>query len=178
MLVHYIIQGYKRCYNVIYGNVQIDTKPKCTLRTLLFALLLIIDALDCTAFAVTPEAPNSPLSSVAEGNVPAARQTFSSIGSEVAQEVQQGFRDIPRVTTSTAGAAGILTAAGAVGTSVYTAVTSTEGAAGPSTQVDPQVRIKELEEQVKELQSALEKEQNKSVFQRYFKCFGKQSPSK
>jgi hypothetical protein len=50
----------------------------------------------------------------------AARQTFRTIGSEV----QQGLRNIPQVTTSTAGAAGILTAAGAVGANVYTAVTA------------------------------------------------------
>ena len=45
LLIHYIIQGVHRCYNLIYSNIQINTKPKSTLRTLLFALLLIIDAL-------------------------------------------------------------------------------------------------------------------------------------
>jgi len=166
------VQGYRRCYNLIYGNMQIDTKPKFTLRTLLFALLLIIDALGCTAFAATiapNEAPSLPSSPVAEGNVPSARQTFSSIGSEVAQ----GLRDIPRVTTSTAGASTILGGVVVAATSAYTTVTGAEDAAGSSTQVEPQARIKELEEQVKELQSALEKEQNKTFFQRYLKCFGK-----
>jgi len=172
LLVHYPVQGYRRCYNLIYGNMQIDTKPKFTLRTLLFALLLIIDALGCTAFAATiapNEAPSLPSSPVAEGNVPSARQTFSSIGSEVAQ----GLRDIPRVTTSTAGASTILGGVVVAATSAYTTVTGAEDAAGSSTQVEPQARIKELEEQVKELQSALEKEQNKTFFQRYLKCFGK-----
>lgn len=187
LLIHYIVQGYKRCYNLISGNVQINTKPKFTLRTLLFALLLIIDALGSTAFAVTIplEASSSPSSPVGEGNVPSAtRQTFSSIGSEVAQGVQQGLRDIPRVTTSTAGAAGVLGAAGAIGTSVYTAVTGTEDAAGPSAQVEEpqQARIRELEGQVKGLETenthlkkALQNEQNKTFFQRYFKCFGANS---
>lgn len=158
LLIHYPIQAYKRCYNLIYGNVQIDIKPKFTFRTLLFGFLLLIDALGCTAFAATvapAEVPNSPSSPVGEGNVPAARQTFSSIGSEV----QQGFRDIPRVTTSTAGATTIIGGGAVVATSIYNTVIGTEENAGPSAQVeDPQqARIKELEAENKYLKDALKK---------------------
>ena len=65
----------------------------------------------------------------------------------------------------------------AVVTTVYTAVTGTENAAADlSTQMeDPQqARIRELEAENQHLKDTLKEKQNKTFFQRYFKCFGKQ----
>ena len=181
LLIHYIIQTYKRCENLISGNV--DLKPKFTLKSLFFAILIVINCLGPTAFAmgpvITEEQPSSP---VGEGQhlsrgAHTASQTMSWVGSEMAQ----GASEIPRNTTSSMGSLGT----GAVGAYLYSNMpTGTEDADDPSTQVeDPQqVRIRELEGQVKgletentnlkkDLEKALENQKNNSFFDRLLRCF-------
>lgn len=185
LIFHYITQAYERSKNVISGNVGL--KPSVfTLRTLLFTLVLIIDALGSTAFAGTcfsssQEAPSSPVSyPTGEGAqlsraAQAGRQTMSWVGSEMAQ----GASEIPRNTVSSIGS--LSTAA--AGATMYSAAASyiesgTEGAAaGPSTAEVEALRAENegLKTENQELRKALEQERNKSFFQRYFKCFGKQS---
>lgn len=171
LLIHYIIQSYQRCENLVSGNF--DLKPKLTLRSLFFAIILGINGLGSTAFAMASVIPEEqPSFPVGEGQyvsreAQAARQTMSWVGSEMAQ----GASEIPRTTTSSIGSLGT----GAVGAYLYSNMTAgTQDVAGTGTQAEnpEQARIKALEEQVKELQSALKKEQNKTFFQRYFKCFG------
>jgi len=43
LLIHYIIQSYQRCENLI--SVNVDFKPKFTLRSLFFAIILVINGL-------------------------------------------------------------------------------------------------------------------------------------
>lgn len=177
LLIHYIIESYKRCENLISGNV--DLKPKFTLKSLFFAIILVINGLGSTAFAASIIPEEQPSSPIGEGQhlsraAQATRQTMSGTISGHLAEMAQGASEIPRNTTSSIGSLGT----GAVGAYLYSNLpTGTEDTAGPSTQVEDtqQVRINKLEAKVKELEEALKKEQNKTFFQRYFKCFGKRN---
>lgn len=55
LFIHYIIETYKRCENLIYGNV--DLKPKLTFRSLFFAIIIVINGLGSAAFAMASEIP-------------------------------------------------------------------------------------------------------------------------
>jgi hypothetical protein len=182
LLIHYIKQAYNRCNILVYGSMQIKTTPKFTFKALLFALLLIIDGLSCTAFAAVldcGEAPNNlepsspiaePSSPIAEGNASSSRQSYSLIGS-----IAQGVRDIPRVTTSTGGAALIATG----GATLCSAITGAFDAEQTAQIEDPlqalQARVAQLEKENSALKLALEKKQNKNLIHGIFKCFTKSS---
>lgn len=94
--------------------------PKFTLKTILFAVILIINGLGSTAFAMASVIPEEqPSSPVGEGQhfsrgAHTARQTISWTGSES----MQGAREIPRVTSASIGA----TVAGIAGGTAASAI--------------------------------------------------------
>ena len=49
--IHFITQAYKRCENIIYSE-QNKSNMKFTFRSILFAILLIVDALGSTSYAM------------------------------------------------------------------------------------------------------------------------------
>lgn len=55
LFIYYIIQGYRRCKNLISGNI--DPSPKFNWKNFFFAFLLIINGLGSTAFGVTSVTP-------------------------------------------------------------------------------------------------------------------------
>nr|YP_010437035.1 hypothetical protein NQY40_mgp47 [Ulva meridionalis]UTA96509.1 hypothetical protein [Ulva meridionalis]UTA96569.1 hypothetical protein [Ulva meridionalis]UTA96731.1 hypothetical protein [Ulva meridionalis] len=171
LLIHYIIESYKRCENLISGNV--DLKPKFTLKSLFFAIILIINGLGSTAFAASIIPEEQPSSPIGEGQhlsraAQATRQTMSWTASEMAQ----GASEIPRNTTSSIGSLGT----GAVGAGLYSAVTnyleSGEEEATPEQElVALQEKLAQKDQRIAELEKALENQKNNSFFNRLFRCF-------
>lgn len=174
LLIHYIIQAYKRCENLISGNV--DLNPKFTFRTLFFAIIVVINGLGSTAFgaAIAPEiSDEQPSSPVGEGQhvsrgAHAARQMMSWTASEMAQ----GASEIPRNTTSSIGALGT----GAVGAGLYSAVTNylesgQEEATSEQELVALQEKLAQKDRRIAELEKALENQKNNSFFNRLLRCF-------
>lgn len=171
LLIHYIIESYKRCENLISGNV--DLKPKFTLKSLFFAIILIINGLGSTAFAASIIPEEQPSSPIGEGQhlsraARATRQTMSWTASEMAQ----GASEIPRNTTSSIGSLGT----GAVGAGLYSAVTnyleSGEEEATPEQElVALQEKLAQKDQRIAELEKALENQKNNSFFNRLFRCF-------
>lgn len=80
LLIHYIMQAYKRCENLIIYEQNKKTYTIFTLRSALFAILLIVDALGSTSYAMTVTEGEA-LGESTLGN--AIRRTFSwpNIGS-------------------------------------------------------------------------------------------------
>lgn len=172
LLIHYIIQTYKRCENLISGNV--DLKPKLTLKSLFFAIIIVINCLGPTAFAMGPGIPEEQSSSpVGEGQclsrgAHTARQTMSWVGSEMAQ----GASEIPRNTTSSIGSLGT----GALGAGLYSAVTNDLGSgeekATPEQELAAlQEKLAQKDQRIAELEKALENQKNNSFFNRLLRCF-------
>lgn len=170
LLIHYIIESYKRCENLISGNV--DLKPKFTLKSLFFAIILVINGLGSTAFAasIIPEQPSSP---IGEGqHFSRASQITRQTMSWTASEMAQGASEIPRNTTSSIGSLGT----GALGAGLYSAITNylesgQEEATPEQELVALQEKLAQKDQRIAELEKALENQKNNSFFNRLFGCF-------
>lgn len=171
LLIHYIIESYKRCENLISGNV--DLKPKFTLKSLFFAIILVINGLGSTAFAasIIPEQPSSP---IGEGqHLSRAAQVTRQTMSWTASEMAQGASEIPRNTTSSIGSLGT----GAVGAGLYSAVTnhleSGQEEATPEQELVAlqEKKLAQKDQRIAELEKALENQKNNSFFNRLLRCF-------
>lgn len=132
LLIHYITQAYKRCENIIYSE-QNKSYTKFTFKSVIFAILLIVDALGSTSYAMTAQ--------IVEQHEIAQEQPLP-----VAESRYSAFGDTLRRTFSLPN---LRSTAGSFGTGVASAYAYDQIFSNPTPQEDPQVIIARLEEQVK-----------------------------
>lgn len=131
VLIHYFKQSYQRCKSLYSGKACLNAN--FSFKSLVFVIILSINALGFNAFAMPAEIMEdkctSPASPVSEGQV--ISRTSSGV-SWVGRAMLQGLREAPRNTTSSTG--GLAT--GAIIGYGYNAMTNTGEEAGPSEQPD------------------------------------------
>lgn len=133
LLIHFITQAYKRCENIIYSE-QNKSYTKFTFRSVVFAILLIVDALGSTSYAMTAQiGEQNEIIADQEQQLPVAESRYSAFGDTLRRTFS-----LPNIRS----------AAGSFGTGVASAYAYDHATSNP-TEEDPQVIIARLQEQVK-----------------------------
>nr|UTA96626.1 hypothetical protein [Ulva meridionalis]UTA96678.1 hypothetical protein [Ulva meridionalis] len=80
LLIHFITQAYKRCENILYSE-QSKSYTKFTFRSVVFAILLIVDALGSTSYAMTAQiGEQNEIIAGQEQQLPVAESRYSAFG--------------------------------------------------------------------------------------------------
>nr|YP_010437041.1 hypothetical protein NQY40_mgp41 [Ulva meridionalis]UTA96515.1 hypothetical protein [Ulva meridionalis]UTA96573.1 hypothetical protein [Ulva meridionalis]UTA96741.1 hypothetical protein [Ulva meridionalis] len=148
LLIHFITQAYKRCENILYSE-QSKSYTKFTFRSVVFAILLIVDALGSTSYAMTAQiGEQNEIIAGQEQQLPVAESRYSAFGDTLRRTFS-----LPNMRS----------AAGSVGAGVTSAYIYDQVITHQSTE-DPQVTIARLQEQVKAKDELLLERQNRIEF--------------
>lgn len=146
LLIHFITQAYTRCENIISSEFK-KSHEIFTLRSLFFAIILIVDALGSTCYAVELQA-----------FAPTTEQ--NEIAGAVGESRYSGVFESLRRTFSLPN---MRSAAGSVGAGVTSAYIYDQAISNQSAE-DPQVIIARLEEQVKAKDALLQERRDRIEF--------------